>query len=566
MSFPISAGVYTQETDNSYVVGAVANSIGGIVINSDKGTTGAIELITNSKQFLDTFGTPVPTKPSMYSALAFLQQGQRLLVTRAVGTGAVKSTLAVNDNNSSPLLAFTVNAVNEGVWGDDIKVFVSTQIESATVAAGGTGHTVGMTVTLTTGTGTSAQFLVDAVDGSGIITSVSMIDSGLYSVSPTLTASATDITGVTLDLVVSQTFTLGVQFGGEIVETFLTSRDPLQKDGFGKSMYIEDVINDNSVYISVVDNDILNPFNGVDRVAPIASTNLASGNNGATPTSAEINTAWDLYSNKDEVEVSILINGGWASPEVQIKMIALAESRTDCFAVLDFPSDKTTVAESISYRKATLNANTSYGALYAGFVKIYDQFNGKNITLPPSGYVAGVYAKTAQVSEVWYAPAGERRGVLNVLGVHQTYTEGERDSLYSAGINPIQNFVGSGIQIYGQKTLQTASSALDRINVRMLLITVEKAVSKALKPFVFEFNDLFSRQNVESIINSYMDDIKVRRGVYDYLTVVDETNNTPQVIDNNQMLVDLYVKPTRVAEFIKLNVIVSKTGATFKVS
>lgn len=490
MSFGTSAGVYPREIDQSFIVGAVANSIGGIVVHSDKGNTSELNLVTSNKEFLDTYGDPSPDNPSMYAALAFLERGKRLLVARAIND-AVKSTLTVDDVQGSPVLAFTVNSKNEGSWGNNLTISTS--------------------------------------------------------------ASVADV------------FMLTVKLSGSTVEEFEVTRNPLAKNGFGQSIFIEDVINAQSIYIDIVDN-AANPYTGADVETITDSAMTGASDDTVAPTDGMINTEWDRFAVKEEVEVSLLINAGWGTIAVHNKMITIAESRKDCFAILDFAAADKDAADMITYAGTTLNANTSYAAIYAGWVYIYDQYNDKYLYAPPSGYIAGVFANTAQVSEVWYAPAGVRRGVMNVLGVETVWSEGDRDSLYTAKINPIQNFTGEGIQVYGQKTLQTAASALDRVNVRMLMITIEKALERALRPFVFEFNDTFTRDNIASIINSYMEDIKVRRGVYDYLAVVDESNNTAQVIDQNKLIVDLYVKPTRVAEFIQMNAVITATGASFTTS
>lgn len=490
MTYPISAGVYPREIDQSFIVPAVANSIGGIVVHSDKGNTGELNLVTSNKEFLDTYGDPTPDNPSMYAALAFLERGNRLLVARAIND-ATASTLAVNDVQGVPVLAFTVNAKNEGAWGNNLTISTS--------------------------------------------------------------ASVSDI------------FTLTVKLSGTVVEEFEVTRNPLSKNGFGQSIFIEDVINNQSLYIDVVDN-AANPYTTAD-VETITDSAMTGGADDTTaPTDAQINTEWDRFAVKEDVEVSLLINAGWATTTIHTKMIGICEARKDCFAILDFAAADKTVSAMTTYVSTTLNANTSYAAIYAGWVYIYDQYNDKYLYVPPSGYIAGVFANTAQVSEVWYAPAGVRRGIINVLGVETVWSEGDRDTLYTAKINPIQNFTGEGIQVYGQKTLQTAASALDRVNVRMLMITIEKAIERSLRPFVFEFNDTFTRDNIASIINTYMEDIKVRRGVYDYLTVVDTSNNTPAVIDQNKLIVDLYVKPTRVAEFIQMNAVITATGASFTTS
>ena len=490
MSMSVSPGVYPREIDNSFRVPAIANSIGGIVIHSDKGVTGKLNLVTSNKEFLDTYGNPTPDNPSMYVALAFLEKGKRLYVARAIND-ALKSSVTVDDTQATPVLAFTVYAANEGAWGNNLTI--------------------------------------------------------------STTATTNDI------------FTLTVKENGTIVETFEVSRNPLLKNGFGESVYIEDVVNKLSTYITVTDN-VSNTYTNAD-VAVVTDVALTGGANDTTaPTDGQINTEWDRFAVKEDVEVSLLINGGWATASVHQKMIGICESRKDCFAILDFSSSDKTVSAMQTYVNTTLNANTSYAAIYGGWLYIYDQYNDKYLYIPPSGYIAGAFAYTAQVSEVWYAPAGVRRGLLNVQGVETVWSEGDRDSLYSSRINPIQNFVGEGIQVYGQKTLQSSASALDRVNVRMLMITIQKALEKALRPFVFEFNDEFTRNNITSIVESYLEDIKIRRGLYDYLVVADESNNTPTVIDQNKLILDVYIKPIKVAEFIQLNVVIAPTGAKFTVN
>jgi phage tail sheath protein FI len=564
MTYPTSPGVYPREVDQSLVISSAANSIGGIVINADKGPTGELNLVTNNKQFIDTYGEPTPSNPSMYSALAFLEQGKRLLVARAISDAAA-ATVEADDTTATK--AFDVSAINEGAWGNSLSLNITCKLATITLNSGGGSYAVGDVLTVSTGAGTLAQVVVTGVTG-GVIDTISFVDGGEYTtLPPTLTDIATTTdgggTGATVDVTVSDKFNMEVLLSGAVVETYEDlTRNTLSKDGFGKSQYIEDVISVNSEYIVVVD-DLTNDYTA-STVAPITGSALTTGSNDTTaPNDAQINVAWDLFQVKEEVEVSLLINAGWATQTVQNKMITLAEARGDCMAILDFPSSDTTVTSMLTYRKATLNADTSFAAIYGGYVYIYDQYNDKYLYVPPSGYVAGVYAGTAQSSEVWYAPAGVRRGVLNVLGVETVFTEGERDSLYTAGINPIQNFTGEGVQVYGQKTLQSFASATDRVNVRLLLIQIEKSVSRSLRPFVFEFNDIFTRENISSIMNSYMEDIKVRRGVYDYKVVCDDTNNTEQVIDTNKLIVDLYVKPTRVAEFVQLNVVVTSSGVTF---
>lgn len=492
MTFGISPGVYTNEVDRSQIVAGTANSIGSIVIDSRKGESFKPILITNKGELVDIFGNPTPDRPAMYAALAFLEVGNRLWVTRVVDGVAVSASAVFQDSLAANSLIIT--ALGQGVWGNDLMVNVSATVNN--------------------------EFTLTVFDESG---------------------------------------TTPVQ-----LEKFLVSKVQVKKDGYGRSMYVEDVVNTRSKYIRVTDV--------ITGTAPVAGNlSLTGGGDSVSISSANIISALDLISNREEIEVSLLIQGGWTDSAVRNKMIDICEDRKDCFAILDVPfaslTNATTIVDyvqDVTGGGVAAIKSTSYAGIYAGWVNVYDPITDKVITIPPSGHIAAVMALTAQTSEVWFPPAGERRGLLNVLGTTNSFSEGNRDLLYSNRVNPIQPFVGLGVQVFGQKTLQKNASALDRINVRMLMIQLRKDLTRALSPFTFEFNDEFTRLNINSIITGYMDGILSRRGVVDYRVKLDSTNNTAQIIDENKLIIDLFVKPTRSAEFIQLNAVITATGVAFE--
>jgi phage tail sheath protein FI len=213
--------------------------------------------------------------------------------------------------------------------------------------------------------------------------------------------------------------------------------------------------------------------------------------------------------------------------------------------------------------------DSSYGALYHPWVKIFDQFNGGQIFIPPSGHVSAVFSRTARVNETWFAPAGLNRGkLMTAIDLEVRHTRGERDLMYgfNNAVNPIVNIPQRGIYIWGQRTLQRKDSALDRVNVRMLLIELKKALAGPrglLNEYLFEPNDAATRRLVTSGIDSYMADVAARRGVTGWKTVCDETNNTAQRIDRNELWVSLMVKPTRAIEYILLNLAILRTDQSF---
>jgi len=210
--------------------------------------------------------------------------------------------------------------------------------------------------------------------------------------------------------------------------------------------------------------------------------------------------------------------------------------------------------------------NSSYGALYWGWLKIFDQYNNQNIWVPPSGHVSAVFARTARETEQWYAPAGLRRGrVITALEVEYNPGQGERDLLYGSGnaVNPIVSFIQDGIVVFGQRTLQRQATALDRVNVRMLLIYLKKNLLRILRNFIFEPNDETAWAQVRNVVNPFLSDIQARRGVDGYKVVCDETNNTPARRDRNQLWVSVFIKPTKAIEFIALNLVILQSSASF---
>ena len=217
-----------------------------------------------------------------------------------------------------------------------------------------------------------------------------------------------------------------------------------------------------------------------------------------------------------------------------------------------------------SHATYSLNENSSYAALYGNWLEIYDKWNGRYRWIPSSGHVAGIYANTDDVSDPWFAPAGLNRGIIsNIRKLAYNPNQGKRDILYKNGINPITSFAGQGKVIWGQKTMLDKNSAFNRINVRRLFIILEKSIATAMKYFLFEPNDSFTRLQLINMIDPFLRDVKSRRGIYDYMIISDSTNNTPERIDRNELWVDIYIKPVKAAEFVVLNFIATKTGASF---
>lgn len=284
-------------------------------------------------------------------------------------------------------------------------------------------------------------------------------------------------------------------------------------------------------------------------------------------------TASGLYSlsNPEAYDFNLLLIPGFTSGTVIGQGLQFCENRGDVLFIVDppyglRPQQVVEWHNGMLFSDLAAAINSSYGALYWGWLLVNDQFNGGTIWIPPSGHVASIFARTDRVAEQWFAPAGTNRGrLLTPLDVEFNPSQGERDVLYGSGnaVNPIVKFVQEGITVYGQRTLQRASTALDRVNVRMLLIFLKKNLTITLRQFLFEPNDTITRKQVLAVINPFLSDVAARRGLTAFNVVCDGTNNTPERIDRNELWVSVFLKPTRAIEFIALNLVVLKTDASF---
>lgn len=278
--------------------------------------------------------------------------------------------------------------------------------------------------------------------------------------------------------------------------------------------------------------------------------------------SASYIAAFNLLANKDEYRYNVLIAPGVALNNGAVAtMISVCENRGDAIAMVD-----TTLYGSVVTSAATSAAgqNSNYAATYWPWVQVYSSGLGKAVWVPPSTVMGGVLAFNDQVGAEWFAPAGlNRGGVPSVLRAERKLSQSDRDNLYTANVNPLATFPGNGVVVFGQKTLQKKSTALDRVNVRRLLIALKDYIGQVANNLVFEQNTNVTRNRFLSQVNPYLESVVQRQGLYAYKVVMDDTNNTPDVIDRNQLVGQIYIQPTKTAEFIILNFNVLPTGATF---
>jgi uncharacterized protein len=279
---------------------------------------------------------------------------------------------------------------------------------------------------------------------------------------------------------------------------------------------------------------------------------------------SDYNDMINLLANKDDYQYNVLLTPGlWnADHTSQItSIISNVENRGDAIYVVDPVAYGNTTAQAVA---AAQTRNTSYAAMYWPWVQLVDPDSGQRVWVPASTVVGGVYAYNDSVSEPWFAPAGINRGGLStVIQAERKLPQATRDTLYEGKVNPIATFPGTGVVVYGQKTLQTRPSALDRVNVRRLLIALKSYISQVANTLVFEQNSIATRNNFLAQVNPYLENVQQRQGLYAFKVIMDDSNNTADVIDRNQLVGQIYVQPTKTAEFIYLDFIVTPTGATF---
>lgn len=270
-----------------------------------------------------------------------------------------------------------------------------------------------------------------------------------------------------------------------------------------------------------------------------------------------------LLENKDDYQFNVIAVPGLNAQDhpTQIdSLISLAENRGDCIAVVDLVGHGANLSE-VTDQAALLN--TSYAASYWPWLQTKSA-TGKNEWVPASVVIPGVYTFTDAAAAPWFAPAGlVRGGIPGVIQAERRLTKGERDSLYSGKVNPIASFPGTGISVFGQKTLQTKASALDRVNVRRLLIELKKFIGDQAKNLVFEQNTIATRNKFLATVNPYLESVVQRQGLYAYRVVMDETNNSADVVDRNQLIGQIYIQPAKTIEFVVLDFTIEPTGATF---
>ena len=386
-----------------------------------------------------------------------------------------------------------------------------------------------------------------------------------------------DITGYDTD-------TAGNRAKGVIEAFGNMSKNSGAKGPQGDSIYYADVIRAKSNFIYWTDHisagsnwgtDTTSTYTAVDT---ITIDELTGGTDDYALTAGEIEVAYDKFKDTESEDINLVIGGSSSivadtstGHDTHVTMItSLVEGRKDCVGFVS-PYRSATVGVTTSSKQASnvrvaadLCPSSSYMVFDSGYMYMYDKYNDAYRFVPLNGSVAGLCANTDQVADAWFSPAGYTRGtVRGAIKLSFNPDKADRDILYQARVNPVVNFPGQGVTLFGDKTAQTKPSAFDRINVRRLFLVLEKAIATAAKFQLFEFNDEFTRAQFRSLIEPFLRDVQGRRGITDFLVKCDASNNTGSVIDRNEFVADIFVKPARSINFITLNFVATRTGVAF---
>ena len=612
MAFQLSPGVNVTERDLTTIVPAVATTNAAFAGLFQWGPVDQRILVDSTNNLIALFGLPDDNNYDYwFTAANFLGYGNSLTIVRAVddsAKNAVPQSKITGDAESGyPVPVYVPNDTYldvDGGSGPDIGANAdSTWCAKYPGALGNSLRIEFCGSGYTGGTGSGAN--------SFETWSLRTQFNGRPSLSSYATSlGATSATGYGDEIHIAVLDEDGLWTGskGSILETFeglSLIKGALAADG--TSLYYKDKINLESKYLACIDSDntdtlagLTSGFAGGSGVSSFAAYGgdgvsfvsgglyvaSLSGGTGEGGTSAAGNLisstlnsgkGFDLFADAETFDCSLLIAGplgknadigGGKATSVQ-SLKALADGRKDCVAFFSAPNFNSNITEQTKLTNATEMRNnigsSSYCVMDSGYKYQYDSYNDKYRWVPMNGDIAGLCVRTDLTNDPWWSPAGFNRGnIRNVVKLAFNPSLSFRDELYKNNINPVVTFPGEGTVLYGDKTMQAKASAFDRINVRRLFIVLEKAIATAAKYSLFEFNDAFTRSQFKSLVEPFLRDVQSRRGIIDFRVVCDERNNTPQVIDSNRFVADIYIKPARSINFIQLNFVATRTGVSFE--
>ena len=588
-----SPAVVVKEIDLTGGVPNVQSTTGAYVINSRWGTVDERVLVANEEELVNKFAAPnTTTTNSFHEANMFLKYSSKLQVVRAIDGTAKNATSTTRQTGLITPASLQEVVKNETSFNSQLSALDSDKHTFVAKYPGALGNSLQVQM-CPVSTGDSA-FLDNG-------TFVNEFDAppGTSNFATKKNASNDEVHVLITDKNGEFTGTKGT-----VLERYaFLSVGTNAKDDAGSNIFVKDVINETSQYVWMVgfDSDMAHATGGKAG----AGTTIDSGDNfqritgSAAVLKTEIDFDFDsgvdagtlstgnllgttnvsgygLFEDKDQVEIDFIIAPGMATTSdtttvVNALVTTAQNTRKDCVVVTSPARDdvvnQTNSSSIVTNIVATADTLTksSYLVMDGNFLKVYDKFNDQLIEIPAASSTAGIMAATDLNRASWFSPAGSRRGqYLGITSIPFSPTKGQRDTLYKAQVNPIANIPGAGVILFGDKTKLARPSAFDRINVRRLFLTLERAIARAAEQVLFEFNDEFTRAEFVNIVEPVLREVKGRRGITDFKVVADETNNTPAVIDRNEFIASIFIKPARSINFITLNFVAVRTGVDFE--
>ena len=562
-----SPAVVIKEIDASTSIRTASTTIGGTVGNFRWGPVGVPVTVATETELVANFASPDDANSvEFHSAAYYLRYADNLKVVRTTDANAR------NAHNADSAAAPTIN--NSTSWDAQEATLATHDHTFIAKYPGALGNSLKVEVCLAD----SDQFAVWGARTE-------------FDTHPGTSATAT-AEGASNDEVHVAVIDEDGAFGdkGAVLETFpFVSLATNSKKSDGSSNYVKDVVNAGSTYVWMNGFGATGTFDADAGTAATTGKNylpadtstvvlaFSGGVSAAASTVGGMTTAFDQLEDEDTVDVDILFANSLSARSdhvtVAADITATAEARKDCVAVVSPArsdivgvSDPATMVSNTVKTLAVANmGSSSYRVCDSNFLKVYDKYNNRYSMIPAASSTAGIMAATDNNAAPWVSPAGTRRGnYLGITSLAFSPPKAQRDTLYKANINPVASIPGQGILLYGDKTHLSRPSAFDRINVRRLFISLEKAIGEFAKASLFELNDEFTRAEFVNNVEPLLREIKGRRGLTDFKVVCDETNNTASVIDRNEFVASIFVKPARSINFITLNFVATRTGADFE--
>jgi phage tail sheath protein FI len=558
MAFQLSPGVNVSEVDLTTIVPSVPTSIGAFAGIFQWGPIDEIVTISDEVNLVERFFNPNSDNYEYwFSAANFLAYSNNLKVVRAASIATTRNAVS---NGSAVLIK------NDDAYEDNFSSGASTYGEFAARYAGALGNSLQVSLcdaNTFTGWAYASQFT--STPGTSTYTSNA--------------GGANDEIHI---IVIDQDGQITGTQGSVLEKYAFVSKASDAKDDSGNTNYYKNVITNKSKYIHWLSHPTANAGasyanatstwgttatnKSFSKLSANVTISLVGGVDGTVST-ANVVTAYDQFDNADSVDISLVVSGP-ANATLVTSLISMAESRKDCLVFVspekaDCVDNAGSEVTDIKAYRDTLTS-TSYAVLDSNWKYQYDKYNDVYRWVPLNGDIAGLCARTDLERDPWFSPGGLNRGIIkNAIKLAWNPTKTNRDDLYVKGINPVVTFQGEGIVLFGDKTLLSKPSAFDRINVRRLFIVLEKALARAARFSLFEFNDQFTRAQFVALVEPFLRDVQGRRGIYDFRVVCDESNNTPEVVDRNEFVGDIYIKPARSINFIQLNFVAVRTGVSF---